>query len=184
MKNMKEIKTHIEEISKYTTAQKCLFYLGSMCRGIEGYEIDYSEETVTEILRAFKERQEMSIKDIFVRYLSEKVAKSNDPATLEFHQSFHESYSEEVDRMKWNEKQFYFVTGYTLSRKLFREKWMTEKWMTASEAEKRWGLKEGTVRAALNRRLDGQKSRGLAKKSEGVWLITEQAMREVYGEPK
>lgn len=54
--------------------------------------------------------------------------------------------------------------------------------LTPGEAEERWGLKEGTVRAALNRgRFDEQIREGAVRKSKKVWLLTDQAMREVYG---
>lgn len=62
---------------------------------------------------------------------------------------------------------------------------LLNKVMTPPEASQRWGLKRDTVRAALTRgRFDEQIARGLVRKAEKTWLITEQAMREVYGEPK
>lgn len=56
--------------------------------------------------------------------------------------------------------------------------------MTTTEAAEKWGLKENTVRAALTRgRFDNQIMRGIVRKSGKIWLVTEQAMREIYGEP-
>lgn len=57
--------------------------------------------------------------------------------------------------------------------------------MTASEAEEKWGLGEGTVRASCTRgKLKDLIGKGLVRQSGKVWLVTEQAMREVFGEPK
>lgn len=68
--------------------------------------------------------------------------------------------------------------GYILSSHPF-----PDTWMTATEADERWGLANGTIRAALNRRFESQKHRGIVRKSGSVWLISEQAMKEVYGDP-
>jgi Helix-turn-helix domain len=58
-------------------------------------------------------------------------------------------------------------------------------WMTAKEAEEKWGLKSGTVRSSCIRGpLTKQVEKGLARKSGGTWLVTDLAMRKVYGEPK
>jgi hypothetical protein len=58
-------------------------------------------------------------------------------------------------------------------------------WMTASEAEQRWGLSSGTVRAACVRGLfEEQIEKGLVRKSGKVWLVTDEAMKNKYGENK
>lgn len=57
--------------------------------------------------------------------------------------------------------------------------------MTPPEASERWGLGESTIRVDIRRgRFASQIERGLVRKSVGTWLIHEQAMYEVYGEPK
>jgi len=54
--------------------------------------------------------------------------------------------------------------------------------MTATEADERWGLQPGTVRASCVRGpLKKYIERGLVRKSGGTWLVTVQAMEEVYG---
>ena len=54
--------------------------------------------------------------------------------------------------------------------------------MTAPEAEERWGLQPGTIRAScLRGPLSRYIERGLVRKSGGTWLVTVQAMQEVYG---
>lgn len=72
--------------------------------------------------------------------------------------------------------------------RLVVEKWMNAnlgRVMTPGEVEERWGLKDGTIRAALTRgRFDDQIERGLIRKSKKVWLLTDLAIREVYGEEK
>lgn len=57
--------------------------------------------------------------------------------------------------------------------------------MVPAESAEKWGIQRNTVIAALNRgRFDDQIARGLVRRSGNTWLITEQAMREVFGEPK
>jgi hypothetical protein len=62
--------------------------------------------------------------------------------------------------------------------------------MTPSEAAERWGLKRNTIIAALNRGLfNKQIEKGLVRhhryeNGRSDWYLTEQALREVYGEPK
>lgn len=54
--------------------------------------------------------------------------------------------------------------------------------MTFAEATEKWGLGESTLRSVVkqNRLREGIDYR----KSGKVWLITENAMRKLYGEPK
>lgn len=60
--------------------------------------------------------------------------------------------------------------------------------MTPSEAAERWGLKRNTIIAALNRGLfDEQIKKGLVRQHQyengkSDWYLTEQALREVYGD--
>lgn len=57
--------------------------------------------------------------------------------------------------------------------------------ITASEANEKWGLPDGEVRQSINRgKLKKYLGTGLVRQSGKVWLVSEQAMREVYGEPK
>lgn len=53
--------------------------------------------------------------------------------------------------------------------------------LTFSEAAERWGLGNSTLReAARNKRF----KEGEVRKSSSVWLVTESAMKRLYGEPK
>ena len=56
-----------------------------------------------------------------------------------------------------------------------------EQVLTFAEATKHWGLGHSTLREAAkyNRFLPGE-----IRKSGGTWLVTEKAMRRLYGEPK
>ena len=56
-----------------------------------------------------------------------------------------------------------------------------EQVLTFAEAAKRWGLGHSTLREAAkhNRFLPGE-----IRKSGGTWLVTEEAMKRLYGEPK
>lgn len=57
--------------------------------------------------------------------------------------------------------------------------------MTAPEAEERWGLQPGTIRAScLRGPLSRYIEKGLVRKSGGTWLVAVQAMQEVYGKEK
>ena len=53
--------------------------------------------------------------------------------------------------------------------------------LTFAEATKRWGLGHSTLREAAkySRFLPGE-----IRKSGGTWLVTEKAMRRLYGDPK
>jgi hypothetical protein len=59
------------------------------------------------------------------------------------------------------------------------------KWMSAAEAEKRWNLKYGTIRAACIRKpsFRNYERSGLIYKSS-VWLISDAAMTNEYGKEK
>lgn len=54
--------------------------------------------------------------------------------------------------------------------------------MNFSEASEKWGLGESTLRSAVSRKrlIDGVDCR----KSGKGWIITKEAMRRIYGEPK
>lgn len=55
--------------------------------------------------------------------------------------------------------------------------------MTAREAEERWGLKTGTIRNSCSRGpLKEHLADGHVRKSAGTWLVTEEIMKEIYGE--
>lgn len=57
---------------------------------------------------------------------------------------------------------------------------------TLSEAAKAWGISSTNLRNSLNRfgRFDRQIEKGTVKKSCGTWIVTSQAMREVFGPKK
>jgi len=56
---------------------------------------------------------------------------------------------------------------------------------TAQEAEQLWGLYDGAVRQSCIRgKMKKYIEKGLVRKSGRIWLVTAQAMREVFGEPK
>ncbi|MCP8970553.1 helix-turn-helix domain-containing protein [Ectobacillus ponti] len=54
------------------------------------------------------------------------------------------------------------------------------------EAGKLWGVSDSNLRNALGkfRRFEKQISEGTAKKSGGTWIVTKQAMEEVFGPMK
>jgi hypothetical protein len=54
--------------------------------------------------------------------------------------------------------------------------------MSSSEAEERWGLRPGTVRASCTR--GKLKDHTGVRKSGNTWLVTEQAMKDMYREEK
>lgn len=55
--------------------------------------------------------------------------------------------------------------------------------MTAAEAEEKWAKVAGTVRRAISDgRFDKWIEEGQVKKSKGTWLVSERAMRDVFGE--
>lgn len=55
--------------------------------------------------------------------------------------------------------------------------------ITSAEAEERWGLKKGTVKASCGRgKLAELIPLRLVRKSGGTWLVTTAAMQAVYGQ--
>lgn len=53
---------------------------------------------------------------------------------------------------------------------------------TAAEAESAWCLKPGTIRSSCTRGpLKGYVEIGMVRQSGKVWLVTREAMEEVYG---
>lgn len=55
-------------------------------------------------------------------------------------------------------------------------------WFTAAEAEELWAMQD--IRQSILRgRLKPYVERGLVRKSGRIWLVSDVAMREVYGEP-
>ena len=53
--------------------------------------------------------------------------------------------------------------------------------LTFSEATKRWGLGHSTLRESVR---NGRFQEGEIKKSGSTWLVTYEAMKRLYGEPK
>lgn len=54
--------------------------------------------------------------------------------------------------------------------------------MTVNEAAEKWGIVEGTIRAAIKR---GNFKEGVDYRKAGrITLITKKAMNKIYGEPK
>lgn len=57
--------------------------------------------------------------------------------------------------------------------------------LTAKEAEQLWDLKDGTIRSSCTRgRLNEFIKYGQVRKSGSTWLITKEAMEQVYGKTK
>ena len=57
--------------------------------------------------------------------------------------------------------------------------------LTAKEAEKKWGLNVGTItQSCIRGKLKSYIREGHVRKSAGTWLVTEEIMKEVYGDPK
>lgn len=65
-------------------------------------------------------------------------------------------------------------------------KFSLEEIHTASASAKIWGIPYSTLKDDLTRykKFQSQIARGLAKKEDRVWLISEEAMKEVYGEKR
>ncbi|MGK5511931.1 helix-turn-helix domain-containing protein [Brevibacillus formosus] len=62
------------------------------------------------------------------------------------------------------------------------KKFSLDEILTTSEAEKNYNLPIGSIRVAIQRgRFRSQIERGLVRQSGKVWLITETALKEVFG---
>jgi len=93
---------------------------------------------------------------------------------------FVDCYSEEVEAMEPHMKQFYMTSGAAFYGTLGAAV-DADEWISASEAAQKWGLDDSTIRQAIRR---GQFEKGEYRKSGGVWLVRESAMKRLYGEPK
>lgn len=156
-----------------TNSEKAVFYLGFLWEllvdvGIidprKIYLLDDKENVVYEdyadifvkMKNALEKRQNKVFEEI-TQYIEKNLSKNN----------------------KYNIKDLtFFVLGNLCASHL------KGSIMTASEANKKWGLPDGEVRQSLNRgKLKKYIGTGLVRQSEKVWLVTELAMKEVYGEP-
>lgn len=90
--------------------------------------------------------------------------------------------------IEWFSTEEDALQAYIDAMEAFRDtlgKSPTEKVMTAKEAEERWGFSNGFVRQSILRGLlKKHLDSGHIRKSAGTWLVSEEIMREVYGEPK
>lgn len=174
------IANHHFEATGYTDERKCLFWLGVIMRVYDFAKGDSrNRPAMDKFVNNPNSKNGFSVLMLFQRYASkipEKLAKK-----------FISTYSEQVEEMAPYEKKFDIYGGYTFYGAFVTaaKEFTAVKWMTAAEAEKRWDLNEGTVRAACTRGpLAEYVDKGLARKSGGTWLVSDIAMREVYGEEK
>lgn len=96
--------------------------------------------------------------------------------------AFDELWKEGVGCITSEERVFYFAPGYVFIRRhLYGE---LPRVMTAPEAAERWGVNYDTLRAALTQgKFNREIQEGLVRKHRGTWLIADEAMMRVYGEP-
>ena len=80
-----------------------------------------------------------------------------------------------------NQKEQEGRKGYGGDKNMRENPKPLEQVLTFAEATKRWGLGHSTLRESVrhNRFLPGE-----TRKSGGTWLVTEKAMKRLYGEPK
>lgn len=94
---------------------------------------------------------------------------------------------EKVDHPNWNlEPGQWFNPGDSIEIKYLYDPYLDvplNEVYTASEAEKKWNLKPGTIRSACVRgKLKEFIEKGMVRKSGNTWLVTKKVMDLVYGD--
>ena len=174
------IAEHHFEAAGYTDERKCLFWLGVIMRVYDFAKGDSRNRPAMDKFHSNPNRKSgFSVLMLFQRFapeIPEELAKK-----------FISTYSEQVEKIAPCEKEFDINGGYTFYGAFVTaaKEFTVVKWMTAAEAEKRWGLPDGAVRkGCASGRLREYVEKGLARKSGGTWLVSDIAMREVYGDEK
>jgi hypothetical protein len=174
------IAEHHFEAAGYTDERKCLFWLGVIMRVYDFAKGDSRNRPALDKFHSNPNRKSgFSVLMLFQRFAAEMPE--------ELAKKFISTYSEKVEEMAPYEKEFDINGGYTFYGAFVTaaKGFTAVKWMTAAEAEKRWGLSTGTIRAACTRGpLEKYVENGLVRKSGGTWLVSDAAMREAYGEEK
>lgn len=157
-----------------TNSEKAVFYLGFLWQSLVdtgiinprkvelfGGKENIGYEDYTQLLREVKstlEKRHIDIYDEIIQFIEKKLA-NNEEYNIK-HSTF-------------------YVLGNLHASSL------KGSMITASEANEKWGLPDGEVRQSINRgKLKKYAGTEFVRQSGKVWLVSEQAMREVYGEPK
>ncbi|MDE3837956.1 hypothetical protein C0966_00855 [Bacillus methanolicus] len=173
------VANHHFEAAGYTDTRKCLFWLGVILRVHDFEKGSAFEKPALDKLYGPNWKNGFSVLMLFQRFAQDV------PEMLV--QKFMSAYSEEVEKVDTEEKYFHINGGYSFYGAFVHSgKTATAfTWMTAREAEKRWDLKPGTIRHSCKYGpLVKYAEQKLARKSEGTWIVSDVAMKEVYGEPK
>lgn len=170
------MKTMIEKFheSKYAENLDCCiaFYLGVLCNIIkERNRQDYVDKFIKEGLTNFHKFEDM--KKLFVaieRYLLEDDGKSKiyrEKVSNYFIQTIGKDFNSDNAVM-------ILAVGMNSGNPL-------NSILTFSEAQEKWRLGPSTLRKSQQ---DGRFQEGEIRKSGGTWLVTYEAMKRLYGEPK
>lgn len=159
----------------YGKNEKALFYLGALVRKVDGKQKE-SFDRKTFANRIFiKSEFESNIQKIYTDTM-EKVVEYNVEEEVEWAmRGFVENYTEEIEKMKNEEKQFYLISGSAFVGVAQDEV------MTFKEASEKWNVSTSNLR---NNVRNGRFEDDEVRKSGEVWLVTERAMKRLYGEPK
>lgn len=163
---------------QYRKNEKALFYLGALARSIDEAEEKKLKRRIFCNRIYIRSEFESNIKKLYNQTM-EKIIQYGMEMKMDWAlQGFVENYTNEVEKMLPEEKQFYLIAGTAFygSFPVFMEPVMSIR-----EIAELWELNTSTLRKAIAR---GEFAEGEARKSGGTWLIKKSAIYRLYGEPK
>jgi len=171
--NIKEMaKKELDEMG-YGKNEKTLFYLGAMVRKVDAKQEEKMGRKTFANRIFIKSEFESNIKRLYTDTM-EKVVEYQIENDVEWAmKGFTENCTEEVEKMKNEEKQFYLISGSAFAGVV-----QTEEVLTFKEASEKWNVSTSNLRNNVrNGRFEDEEVR----KSGKVWLVTEKAMKRLYG---
>lgn len=160
----------------YGKKEKALFYLGSIIRKVDKKQYILKGHSNFANRIFVKSEFETNIKRLYTDVM-EKVVEYNIESEVEWAmKGFVENYTEEIENIKNEEKQFYLISGSA-----FAGVAQADEVMTFKEASGKWNVSTSNLR---NNVRNGRFKDGEVRKSGDIWLVTKKAMKRLYGEPK
>ncbi|WP_143254335.1 helix-turn-helix domain-containing protein [Anaerosalibacter sp. Marseille-P3206] len=171
--NIKEVAEKELKEMGYGKNEKALFYLGCMVRKVDKKQCALKGHSSFANRIFNKYEFEANIKRLYTGTI-EKVVEYNIESEVEWAmKGFVENYTEEIEKMKNEEKQFYLISGSA-----FAGVAQVDEVMTFKEASEKWNVSTSNLR---NNVRNGRFEDDEVRKSGEVWLVAESAMKRLYG---
>jgi hypothetical protein len=157
----------------YGKNEKALFYLGVLVRKVDERQKEKIGRKTFANRIFVKSEFESNIRKLYTDTM-EKVVEYDIESEVEWAmRGFVENYTEEIEKMKNEEKQFYLISGSA-----FAGVAQVDEVMTFKEASEKWNVSTSNLR---NNVRNGRFEDGEVRKSGEVWLVTGKAMERLYG---